>query len=68
MRDVEDGFFEEELRTAGDGGAGGGVAAKIFFVYFHLAEKLRRESAALVGAGGEVAAIEDGKAVRVGTK
>ena len=43
-------------------------ARRFVFVEFHLAEKLRRESAALVGAGGEVAAIENGKAVRVGAK
>ena len=65
---VEHGLFEKELRAARNRCPHGGVAAQLVFVELHLAEKLRREGAALVGTRGKVAAIENGKSVLVAAK
>src|ERR1700716_1803337 len=65
MRDLENGFFEEQLRAAGQGRANGGIFAEFVFVDFQLAIKLRRKRAALVGARGEVTAVEERQTITI---
>src|ERR1700684_1761858 len=68
MRDVEHRLFQKKLSAARNRSLHSRISAKLFFVDFHLAEKLRRKRPALIGSRREVTAVENRKTMRVGAE